>query len=135
MLFRSAFASELNEITRDEAKAILNEFRSVPARFLGGEFELSMAGMDASDFSAIKSLEEFKQIAIPASVIVAVDWKSGATGIVYGSEVFKRIIESGSSENGNVVAFAVTFESELLKRLLASVKVTKGWSEWNGRTH
>ncbi len=84
------------------------------------------------DHAAIKALADFKAKAETAEIILAVDWATGDTQIVYGIEALGSL---SKPTRFKLVAFAVNFESEMLEHLLAAVQVTKGHYYYNGERH
>jgi hypothetical protein len=112
---------------------ILDSLRVFPAEFFGGDLAEVSPGKEVWDYSRIKSLEEFKEIAAPASVIFTVDWASGGMNCAYGRSTLERIAASAHSEMIGTVVFGIDVDTDQVELLLAAVMNTKGWAEWNGK--
>lgn len=122
----------LNELSQEEARALLDSFCMTDAGFFGGPFAQFFPTACATDFSVIKSLDEFKMMVAPPVIIQAVDWSGCGWGIVHGKATLQRIVATGTSQVMSV-AFAVDFNTDQLEQLLAAVLVVKGSYEWNGK--
>jgi hypothetical protein len=90
--------------------------------------ESAESGSFLIDFAALKSPEEFKAQADPADIIVAVDWATGDTQVVFGVDTLQNMGETASFQ---FLGFAVDFESDSLERLLGAVRATKGHCYYN----
>lgn len=121
---------ELAELSCDEARRLLRSFVTTPTGFfgLGNLFPTA----EVIDYSAIGSLEEFRALAEPASVIFAVDWLGKGSEVVFGSDSLRSIAESQRAETLNVQLFSVDFSTDRIKHLLAAVGIVKGHYEWKG---
>jgi len=126
-------STQLDEVTRQEAAQIIEGFCRVPAAFYGGQFGALGPDLWAWDYSAIKSLEEFKAKAAAAPVIFAVDWNTGDVECAYGLQTMKDCVEK--NEITLSAMFSVDFGTDELEHFLAAVNVTKGKYEWNGVGH
>jgi hypothetical protein len=56
---------------------------------------------------------------------------SGDVNYAYGFSKLKNV-SSDEPSIENLVCFAVDFDTDEVEKLLALVKNTKGWAEWNG---
>lgn len=97
-----------------------------------------LGGVDAYDFAAIESVDEFKSIVAKATMINFVDKnKKYDGGIVYGMEVL-RAIENRviPPQQMACVTFAVDCSETCteMEKFFAAVEVAKGYYEWDGPT-
>jgi hypothetical protein len=118
---------DLRGLTPDEAKQVLQGLIVTPLEFFGGRLAKWFPAAPVVDLGAIHSLDEFKRLAAPASVIFAVDWQSGDKWeLVFGSELLQSILSSRQAEQLSTAIFAIDFASNQRERLWAMVNVTKG---------
>jgi hypothetical protein len=125
-------STRLEDLTREEAAAILERFRRVPAEFFGREFARLFPQIWAWDFSAVSSPKEFRKMVERAEVIFAVDWNTGAYNFAFGFDALETGASARSAETFGTITFAIEFESAQLAQFLAAIKAIKGWAEWNG---
>jgi len=125
----------LNELSQEEARVLLEGFRITDASFFGGAFAQILPTTCATDFSALKSLDDFKAVATQAELILAVDWSGSGMEIVHGKESLRRMVATGISQAIPVAALAVDFNTDQLEAFLAAVLVVKGSYEWNGKVY
>jgi len=125
----------LNELSQEAARVLLEGFRTTDAGFFGGPFAQILPTSCVTDFSALKSLDDFKAVATQAELILAVDWSGSAMEIVHGKESLQRIVATGISQAIPAVALAVDFNTDQLEAFLAAVLVVKGSYEWNGKVY
>lgn len=81
---------------------------------------------DVYDYEALESLDEFRQVAGPAEVIMIVDTASDGQAVVFGKDVLEEIIRTGVSKSPRVITFAFDFASQWLEHCIAAVSVVKG---------
>ena len=121
---------DLGELTRDDAKQLLQCLWATNSEFFGGRLAKWFPATPVIDLAAIHSFDELKRLVAPASVIFAVDWQSGdKLELVFGSEVLKSSLSSGQAPQLPTLIFAIDFCANQLERLLATVRDTKGWCE------
>jgi len=126
----------LREMTRQEAKELLDCLPIIPSKYLGGYFATLHPDMAALDIRTIHSLNQFTAKAGDAGFIVAVDWMSGRCGPVYGLQNIKDIASGKSPESPiRVVAFVLDCDTPELEGLHALLLGTKGSYEWNGHIY
>jgi hypothetical protein len=122
---------DLGELTRDDAKQLLQCFWATNSEFFGGRIAEWFPALPVVDFATIHSLDEFKARVAPVSVIFAVDWKSGDNfNVVFGTEVLEAGSQSEQAQSFKMMAFAVDFASEQVEHLCAMVEIAKGRYEW-----
>ena len=126
---------KLEELTLDEAEAVVEQFRRIPAEFFGREFARLFPNIWAWDYSAIASPKEFRKMVEHAEVVFAVDWNTGAYNFAFGFEALESTL-NGRSRSGadtfGTITFAVEFDTPQLTKFLEAIKSIKGWAEWNG---
>jgi len=85
------------------------------------------------DYAALESLEEFKQLAEKATLIIAHDTCSEAHNVVFGTEILRAIAHHViPPQRMAVLIFAVDYRTLYVEHLCAAVKMVKGFEEWNG---
>ena len=84
------------------------------------------------DYSALSSIDEFKKLADPAQVIIAIDKKGTGQGIPYGREMIRAIAhEVVPPQHLPVLALAVEFGTDEVEALCTDIKTVKGFHEWD----
>ena len=88
---------------------------------------------NAFDYSAVESLEEFREMVADATLILAMDKNGIGFSPVCGLETLWAIcIGAIPNQRLSCVAFVIDFASEQLEHLLAAVSTVKGYHEYNG---
>lgn len=86
------------------------------------------------DYAALESLDEFKNLAQGATLIIAHDTASDDHNVVYGTEMLRAIANHVIPPQQMVlIVFAVDYKTLYVEHLCAAVKRVKGFEEWNGR--
>lgn len=121
----------LGELSRLEARLVLESLSTTPSEFFGGFIAETFPGVSVIDHAAIHSLDEFKTYVANASVILAVDWNSGDNfNVVFGGELMKSHVSSNQPLRCPMVVIAIDFDSDQVERLCAMVEIVKGRHEW-----
>jgi hypothetical protein len=85
------------------------------------------------DYAALESLDEFKELANEANVVIALDTNSEDLNVAYGTETLRAIQhEVIPPQKCAVLYVAVDYKTKYVEHLCAALKVTKGFHEWNG---
>lgn len=84
------------------------------------------------DYAALSSIAEFKILAEPAQVIIAVDKNGRGQGIPYGREIIRAIAhEVMPPQHLPVLALAIEFGTDEVENLCTDVETVKGFHEWD----
>ena len=83
------------------------------------------------DYSALESLAEFKQLTSEARFIRAVDTTDHKRQtVLWGTELLRAIAAKViPPQEGEMVCFALDFDTAAMEHLIAAVQVTKGFDE------
>ena len=85
------------------------------------------------DYAALESLAEFKRLTDDARVILAYDTETKSCNVAYGTELLRAIAHKVlPPQVARVVRFAVSYNTNYIRHLLTSVRIVKGFDEWNG---
>jgi len=125
----------LKKLPRELAAEMLMTFAAIPAEFIGGDIARVGRGGFVWDYSAIRSLQEFKSKVADASVIYAVDWDTGRYEIIYGMQTLREVAAGTQPKSMLMAHFAVDYQINEPEHVCAAVLVTKGWYESNGVIH
>jgi len=143
----------LAEISEPEAKSILEHCRTTPLEFFGGQsaqfvedLRLNLHELHALDYATVRSVAEFRGLAGPADVIVAVDFASGDVQLLYGCLNSLAAAQEGHSQLGrgcHFIFFALDFDKDTpgvegateLEHFAASVVTVKGSCWINGEQY
>jgi hypothetical protein len=67
-----------------------------------------------------------------ADLIFGVDWMTQEGVLVFGRHTMEEMIRSGQERTVRVLRIGVDQETEELERLVALVRVVKGWDDYSG---
>jgi hypothetical protein len=132
------------ELSEQTARQILDACQFIPAEFFGGNLiqMLGIVGLSAElsviDYITLKSVDDFNTKTELADIIVAVDWPTGDTEVVYGVDTIRTLALADPNSKPKTlgfVCFAIDFDGEELNHLLASVLESRGHYYYNGERH
>jgi hypothetical protein len=129
-------ATALREMTRQEARELLDSLSVVPSKCLGGPFAKQFPDMVALDFTSICSPEGFKTAVKHADMILALDWLYGDSQWIYGVRTAEAKKGKYHKTSGvNVLAIVLNWDSPWLDALFARMLKFKGSYEWDGKVY